>query len=180
MDNDRSKTPERTPTNTLPYILLFAILFLVALGVLTWVLDVYNKAHQCSQYPNIWCSDNWTCNNSCGGGITGGYTVNSCFESVQPTGLASCLYGPNSPTATICLNVPTTGPTVGGTGLACDCPTGMTDPSVMNCFNGCAFDLNSVGQPQVCCCTDINNPSCAVAPNPNGSGVIGIGICAPT
>ena len=137
MDNtDKSTT---NTINPLPYVIIFAILFIIALGVLGWVLDVWYKANQCFLYPNIWCSDNWTCNNSCPTGF-----ANSCFDNVGPTGLASCLFGPNAPGAKTCLSAPTGG-------LACECPS-TVDNTVRNCFSMCASDLGSVNPQTTCCC----------------------------
>lgn len=138
--------------NPLPYIIVFAILFLVALGILTWVLDVYSKQHSCALHPNIWCSDNWTCNNSCPTGS--GY--NACFNNVGSTGLASCLFGPDSSIATTCLNLPTG---TGGTGAAaCDCVSGIQQ-TVSNCFSGCAANLGDISNDVICCCQP-GTPGC--------------------
>lgn len=156
-------TPATTQetADPLPYIIVFAILFLIALGVLTWVLDVWNKQHQCAINPNIWCSDNWTCNTSC----PTGSPYNACFVNVGPTGLASCLYGPNSEIATTCLNPPTG--TGGTTATACSCVTSMQQTN--NCFSGCASNLGSVTGGATCCCApgapgcqycDPSDPTC--------------------
>lgn len=156
----------------LPYIIVFAILFIIALGVFTWFLGIFYKDHACTLYPNIWCSDNWTCTTSCTGSVNPqGKPVSVCFASIGSTGLASCLYGPNAPGATVCLTAPPLGPPTGGTGLACSCPTGMSNSSVLNCFNGCAINLASVGQTGACCCSDPSNPKCAVGPDGKGTGI---------
>lgn len=175
MANTKTK---KKAANPLPYIIVFAILFLIALGVLTWVLDVFYKSYQCGYYPNIWCSDNWTCQTKCNGVIPGtDIYPNPCFGtpgstgSLSPTGLASCLFGPDAPGALVCFTPPT-----GGTGVACSCPTGMSGPPVLNCFNGCGIDLDSISAPgtPVCCCNDQNNPNCAMS---NGQPT---GLCAGT
>jgi len=128
----------------LPYIIAFAILFLISLGLLTWVLDVWNKANECAVFPNIWCSDNWTCNNSCPTGLG----FNECFNNVGSTGLASCIYGPNSAIATTCF----TWPTGGDTGaVACDCTQPMQQQT-NNCFSGCPNSLDAVNPETVCGC----------------------------
>jgi hypothetical protein len=141
MANNESKKKSADP---LPYIIVFAILFLVALGVLTWTLGIWYKAQQCVLNPNIWCSDNWTCNTNC----PTGYTGNACFlnAATGSTGLASCLFGPNAPGATVCLNTPS-----GTGGLSCDCPTGMASQT-NNCFAGCSQNLGSVASESTCCC----------------------------
>lgn len=170
MANTSTKKKSADP---LPYIISFAILFLIALGVLTWVLSVFYKSYGCAYYPNIWCSDNWTCQTTCTGGYIPGTNIiaNSCFGSsgstatIGPTGLASCLFGPGATGATVCFNAPTGGPPTGGTGLSCDCPAGMQGSDVLNCFNGCGLGLEKVvipGTTPVCCCNDQNNPSCAM------------------
>lgn len=177
MANYRPQSNKQSP-DLLPYIIVFAILFFIALGVFTWFLDVFYRDHACSLFPNIWCSDNWTCNTNCTGGRGPmNLPVSPCFTSVGVTGLASCLYGPDAPGATVCLKAPKIGPTAGGTGLSCDCPTGMSSTGgtiISNCFNQCAINLESIGQP-TCCCNDPNNHNCLV----NRSG-IGQGQCAPT
>jgi len=167
MANKKSADP-------LPYIIVFAILFLIALGILTWVLDVLYKSYGCNFYPNIWCSDDWTCQTSCTGGVNPqGLPVNSCFSSIGTTGLASCLFGPKAPGGSVCVNTPTGGPPTGGTATSCDCPTGMQGNNVKNCFNGCGININGIGKQQVCCCNEIGNPNCAVDSQGNG-----IGVCA--
>jgi hypothetical protein len=139
-----SKETKKKSADPLPYIIFFSILFFVALGVLTWTLSTWYKEHQCVLYPNIWCSDNWTCNNPCPTGHTG----NQCFVNLGPTGLASCIFGPNAPGSRDCLATP---PGTGG--LACDCPTGMQ--SIPNCFAGCADSFNDLTtNSQCCCCPD--------------------------
>lgn len=135
-------TSQRDIADPLPYVIIFAILFLVALGVLTWTLGVWYKANQCAIYPNIWCSDSWTCDKPC----PQGFAANPCFQSTGTTGLASCLFGPNAPGATVCFTPPSeTG------GVACACPTGMASQN-RNCFAGCAQNLGDVANNAHCCC----------------------------
>lgn len=148
MANNETKKKSADP---LPYIIIFAILFLVALGILTWTLDMWYKQHQCALHPNIWCSDNWTCNNAC----TPGSAVSPCFVNLGPTGLASCLYGPNVAGATACIAPPSeTG------GVACDCPTEMQ--GAQNCFVGCASKLSDIpgGSSGIPCCCCPNTAGC--------------------
>lgn len=129
----------------LPYIIVFAIMVLVALGVLTWTLSVWYKTSQCAVYPNVWCSNNWTCNNSCAG--TTGF--NSCFTDygTGTTGLALCLMGPDSTQGQLCFQMPT-----GGTGddVSCDCIPEIQ--KAQNCFSQCAQDFKSMGASTQCCC----------------------------
>ena len=144
--------------NPLPYTIVFTLLFIVTLGVLTWTLGKFNQRNQCALYPNIWCSDNWNCNTSCTGGTSSAGPVNNCFSSVGPTGLGSCLFGPNAPGATVCLNPPT------GTSdqPSCDCPNNMQ--STPSCFSGCGQSLDDIsGLSGLCCCSDVNNPNCTVS-----------------
>lgn len=183
-------TTKKKSADPLPYIISFAILFLIALGVLTWVLSVFYKSYGCSYYPNIWCSDTWTCQSTCSSGFIPGTRIvpNPCFGSpgssgsIGPTGLASCLFGPDSNTATVCFFAPTGGPPEGGTGLSCACPAAMQGPNVLNCFNGCGLGLESVQQPtsgqnsKFCCCNDPSIPACAITPD----GKTATGPCAAT
>jgi hypothetical protein len=127
--------------DALPYVIIFAILFLIALGVFTWTLDMWYKQYQCSIYPNIWCSDNWTCNEACPEGFTG----ERCFVTLGSTGLASCIYGPKAPGATVCLNPPSN-----PNEASCSCPTGIQVTN--NCLVGCASQLGEVSNSDCCCC----------------------------
>ncbi|CAH6421708.1 Hypothetical protein HVR_LOCUS1348 [uncultured virus] len=182
---------KKKSADPLPYIIIFAILFLIALGLLTWVLGTFYKSHACSLYPNIWCSDNWSCNTVCPGGNNPvspqGQPVNPCFGNAayvgpgggSASGLSSCIFGPTAMGATACFATPSGGDTGGGgTGLACDCPTGMS--GIQNCFNGCAINLTSIptGAAATCCCNDPNNPACAAVTG--ATGVEPTGICLPT
>lgn len=143
MDTTVVKKEQADP---LPYVIVFAILFLISLGLLTWVLSLWYKADQCGKNPNIWCSDTWSCNNNrCLG-------YNYCFENIGATGLASCLYGPNSVAATVCYNLETTGDT-GAT--LCDCPQNLQN--VQNCFSGCGTRIS--GSVTKCCCCP-GTPGC--------------------
>ena len=164
---------KKLSADPLPYIIVFAILFLIALGVLTWVLNVFYKSYSCNFYPGIWCSDNWTCQTSCTGALNPqNLPVSPCFSSVDSTGLASCLYGPDAPGAFVCFSTPTGGTPIGGTATSCDCPANLDISSVHNCFNGCGMNLSQIKERGVCCCNDPSNPNCSV--NSQGQG---IGIC---
>lgn len=142
------ETTDANSINPLPYVIIFAILFLVMLGVLTWTLGIWYKANQCAINPNIWCSDSWTCNNSCPSGIA----ASPCFNQVEPTGLASCLFGPNALGAKTCLNVTEEG------GTSCACPTGIA--TARNCFSGCAQSLSDLSTSNTECCCKIGAPGC--------------------
>lgn len=148
--------------NPLPYIIIFAILFIIALIALTWALSVYNKVQGCYTNPNIWCNDNWQCTTPC---TKEG--VSACFNNVTTEGLASCLYGPKAEGPTICLNTP---PGSDPTATSCTCPTELM-AGVPNCFAGCTAPSNGVignlppGSTQCCCCGE-GCPPC-------GEGVCG-------
>ena len=144
--------------NPLPYIIVFAFLFVIGLIALTWTLDVWYKANQCVTFPNVWCSDTWVCNNSCPTG-----EFNACFASTGTTGLASCLFGPNSAVANVCFNIPS-----GDTGLSCTCSTGMA--ATNNCFSGCAQNFDSITGNPICCCKEGPNctPNAAECQSQNG------------
>lgn len=133
---------QQQTADPLPYIAIFAVLTLITLGVLTWVLDVWFKEHQCNLNPNIWCSDNWTCNTSCPTGAG----FNSCFTNPGSTGLASCLFGPTAAGAMYC-----SGSSSGTGAVICPCPAGMTG-QLNNCFSGCPQNLGDVNPSTSCCC----------------------------
>lgn len=126
--------------NPLPYIITFGILVIIALAALTWMLSQWYRETQCVLDPNIWCSDQWTCNRSC----PTGYPGNQCFVNLGPTGLASCIFGPDAPGATVCLTPPTQ-----GTGTACNCPASLTGIQ-NNCLSGCPLNLGDVNQQTIC------------------------------
>jgi len=144
-DDPTINPTKKRSADPLPYIIVFAILFLCSLITLTWVLDVWYKQNQCGLYPNIWCSDAWTCNNTCETGTSG---INTCFT--QATGLASCLFGPNSAIANTCFYPPTE--STGGTGLLCECTPDMQ--GAPNCFRNCAtnFSTTNANGDAPCCC----------------------------
>lgn len=134
----------------LPYYITFAVLFIIALAVLTWALGVWYKSNQCAAEPNIWCSDNWTCTQNCPPSLD----YNVCFSTgTGVTGLASCLYGPKSPQATVCLTP--TGPTGS---VACNCPT-QTAESLSNCLSNCPAINGNINPSTVCCCNP-GSPGC--------------------
>ena len=151
----------------LPYIIVFAILYFISLGVLTWVLFEFNKSWQCPLNPNIWCADDFTCTNSCS--VTpAGQPVNSCFEDVGTSGLASCLFGPTAPGATVCLTYSDPDNPAGDP--ACPCPQLMMSSTTQNCFNGCSLYLEDVPAEVACCCIpsasgcDPSRPPCPQIP----------------
>lgn len=141
MQNASSK---KETANLIPYFIVFAILFIGALGALTWMFDMWFKENKCAIYPNIWCSDTWTCNKSCGTETE----FDKCYETVGPTGLASCIFGPKADGANTCKANATTG--TGG--VSCECDNSMATQT-SNCLAGCASDLGSVAKDALCCCS---------------------------
>lgn len=174
MDQGRVATSTRTSSaDPLLYVIIFAFLFLISLGLLTWVLGTFYKSHACGLYPNIWCSDEFSCTTPCTTTISG-HTVNPCFgvtSYIGSTGLSSCIFGPDAPGATVCFFPPTDG------GTACACPPELGG-DVQSCFNGCPSNLSSIGEGGACCCNDLNNTRCLVMVADDGS-LVGTGICAP-
>lgn len=138
----------------LPYVIVFAILVIIAMVAATWTIYQFNLLNGCNNNPNIWCADNYTCNNSCPNGVSpAGLPVSPCFTNVGPTGLASCLFGPDSLTASVCLVPPDDG------GTACDCPTELQS-TTNNCFTGCPSKFSQVDPSTVCCVKGSTNPAC--------------------
>ena len=126
-----SETPKIAKSaNPLPYIIVFAILFIITLLVLTWTLYVWYQNHQCGAQPNFWCSDEWVCDTPCTSGKAP-VPPSPCFYSND--GLASCLYGPTGAIATLCGNHGQ--PLVDGSLCAC----GATGN---NCLTGCPQKLS--------------------------------------
>lgn len=133
---------KKSPTPDLPargdssviYIVIFTFLLIGCLVMISLVLDVWYKEHQCIIEPNFWCSDEYFCSTGCQGPVSGG--INSCYYEVTgPTGLASCLYGPSSTGATACMpkgNLTPTTPT-----CACDYGEGGISSANRNCLYGC-------------------------------------------
>jgi hypothetical protein len=152
-------------SDPLPYVICFAVLFIISLGLLSWSLGVYNKSVQCVFNPNLWCSDNWQCEVQCScanaTGSTGStpqcLTVNQCFNGgYTATGLASCLFGPTAMGATTCL--PPTGPTGDSSLLACPCIDPMTQ--TFNCFSGCPIGLTGITGLYAGGCCNCTGPDC--------------------
>lgn len=152
----------RATAEPLPYIIAFAILFLILLAVLTWTIDLYNKAHKCELEPNIWCFDTWQCNNNCAGSTNNdGQPVNACFDNATgPTGLASCLFGPDSTQASLCFTPPNTGTNE----LACACTEELTNTR-SSCLANCPQSLGDVPADAVCCTTGSTDPACNTSSN---------------
>jgi len=136
-------TTKKITADPLPYIIVFAVMVIISLVAITWTLDVWYKATQCVLDPNVWCSNNWTCNNTCP--TTGQY--NECFTVTGGTGLALCLMGPDSAQGQLCFNIPNDDT------VSCECTPEMQ--AAPNCFSSCARNFESVGQSgsDSCCCT---------------------------
>lgn len=136
------------------YSVIFYILFIVVLVLLTWYLTMNKKSLECSQVPNITCSNEWTCMTPCVSGSSPS-TLNPCFfddtlvgpdrtpwkddgSTNKQVGLPECLYGINSTLASSCYGVNFTE----GTGGTCPCSlTQMADSS--SCLQGCPLQLPS-------------------------------------
>ena len=163
-NTNAGKTPVKQKADILPYVITFAVLFLISLGVLTWALDLYNKSQQCAANPNIWCWDDWKCNNNCtvaNGfqnpnnspiGANAPYTtstevqttaaVSGCYiNAANNTGLSSCLFGSDNYYADLCIlgsNTNGIGDIPAGQtgGTSCNPPANFSTSSFPNCF-GC-------------------------------------------
>jgi len=149
-----------TRADILPYVISFAFLFLIALAVLTWALDVWHDANACILYPNVWCADDWSCNTPCETGDP--RNLNPCFQRSGTVGLASCLIGPTSTVATTCAIFPS-GPSGSGniSDPACDCVANPQSPNqFQNCFQNCAQSVaaSDPNNSQCCCCPQ--TPGC--------------------
>lgn len=138
--------PSPAAISPLPYIVIFAILIIILLIVITMAVYYWSKSHLCGTQAHIWCADNWTCTTACQAGSTG---HSDCFNSdkLGPTGLASCLYGPEVAGAQLCYTPPSTGTNE----LACTCTAGMTSQT-NNCLSGCPSKMGAVNPNTVCCC----------------------------
>lgn len=143
----KSNVKDHKPADIFPYIIIFSLLTLIALGCLTWVLGEWYRTRQCFTDPNIWCFDTWQCNaNAATGAIA--LDIKGCFQNAtQATGLASCVYGPNSALAMYCYG---TGPT-STTEPLCECALPVIG-SAQNCLAGCPTGLGDVTTGTTCCC----------------------------
>lgn len=139
---EKTKTKKSKPADPLTYVIIFSILFVITLIVLTWTLYEWYQNYQCGSHPNIWCSDEWVCNEVCTTGH--GPTGTNCYLSND--NLASCLYGPNSAIANLCAN--------NGQGQAtmplCECIVAGN-----NCLSNCPLTIDRVSTN--CGCT---GPGC--------------------
>lgn len=144
---EKSVVKEHKPPNILPYIIIFSLLTLVALGAFTWLLGEWYRDRQCFTNPNIWCYDSWQCNTNCTIGTPAADTEGCFTRATGPTGLASCVFGPTSALATLCL----TGNSGATADPACSCVL-PTSESANNCFAGCPEGLTGVAPGADCCC----------------------------
>lgn len=145
--------PSPTGISPLPYLIVFAILVIILIIVITMALHYWSKSHLCGTQAHIWCSDAYTCNTPCPAGSTG---HSPCFNAdvLGPTGLASCLYGPDTTTAKLCFTPPTTGTNE----LACECVPDMANQT-NNCFSQCAGSIAAINTNAICCCKP-GSPGC--------------------
>lgn len=106
-------------------LLVFLILIFALFISLSWLISEVNAGNACQLDPNIWCYNDWTCQNTCSGQDG---TINSCYN--QKEGLAECLFGLDSPQANFC--------------TADNCPCVVPLESADNCFNGCPSQRNQI------------------------------------
>lgn len=119
--------------NPITYIIPFFILVIVALITITWIAYLGNQVDGCATNPEIWCRDDWKCESNCSN-----HNV-SCYNNGNAkTGLASCIFGPDSQLAKI-LKAYNDNDTD-----AVQCITSMKDAN--NCFNGCAGSKNMINK----------------------------------
>lgn len=115
------------------FAIVVGIVIIVALS--TYTLAMYSRYYQCVNSTSVWCSDKWTCENN--SDPSSGH--NSCFNTAtDPQGLASCLTGPSSLAANLCVDG------------ECSCPNNFD--STPNCFSGCPTNLDNVTGSTACCC----------------------------
>lgn len=197
----QQKPNPKTPINQIPYFIVFAILYLVSLVVLTLVLYVSVKSYSCGiNKTYTWCADNWYCINVCDPNtqINSGFTdptntgqtaatvnintypgtfancyADSSYMGTGATGLASCLFGVNSPIATACQPVTGTiivnGVSEEGDTLSPTCYC-LLQESTNNCLANCpisssngtfTYNSSSATTPSDCCNIGSTNPNCA-------------------
>jgi hypothetical protein len=159
-NNDNKTSKNKNNYGIIPYIIVFAVLFIISLILLTWMLDVWYKSRTCQYNSEIWCSDNWICNTRAvdnGSGVFSTCPPNSsgendgsiniysnCFTSADKPGLASCLFGLTSYIETVC----------GGSGSTgeqkCGCPPAdlYTDGTGSN---NCLLNCDKPND-NCCCC----------------------------
>ena len=126
--------PVKQYINPLPYVIAFAVLSIILMVVVSWFITLDYSLKQCILEPNFWCSNQWTCETKC----PQGSGKNACFTDA-PSGLADCLFGPNSKVSNLCEWTENTG------SLLCDCDV----TNANNCFNNCPL---AISQTSVCCC----------------------------
>jgi hypothetical protein len=152
-NNDNKTSKNKNNYGIIPYIIVFAVLFIISLILLTWMLDVWYKSRTCQYNSEIWCSDNWICNNnaapngafstcpSTSGENDGTINIYSdCFTKADKPGLASCLFGLTSYKETVC------GATGSTDDQKCGCP-----PDVLYTNGNCLLGCNN-NNPLCCCC----------------------------
>lgn len=128
------------------FLALGNVIFAIAVIAMTIVASVeYKEYMSCYYYPNIQCSDEYVCENKCSS--SAGKPVSPCFSNFGTTGLASCLFGPNSSAATRCYDL---------TDGACPC-TNEYNEETSNCFNSCPQVLASVSDSTNCCAKSRGN-----------------------
>lgn len=165
MNNTNKSTIPSKPTyrrglggstaSPLPYVIVFAILTVILLIAITWLIDLTYKKASCQNNPDIWCSNDFYCNNVCPQEATNilGTQYSSCFydeRATKPGFLHQCLFGPTSSVALGCFNPPDDG----GIAKSCACPYPGAVGKPGNCFAGCELVPNISN-----CGTYIGKPS---------------------
>jgi hypothetical protein len=132
------------------YTIIIAILIIILVVLGSWVLYLRFQSFGCITNFNIWCSDDWVCQNNC----DSTYPVIPFQTGTSPQ-LASRLYGPTSLLATTCSS-----DTIAESGTAtCACAT----PNTSNCLSGCPRNSSEVVPGVACCLKTGNNAACAGA-----------------
>lgn len=111
------------------YATSFAILFVLTVVISIMALSKYHTAYYCSINPNIWCWDDWQCENN-----STDNNQSNCFSTAADgnPGLLSCLAGANSTTAKLCED--------GNENCVCPDPIEGAD----NCLQGCPGNFSEV------------------------------------
>jgi len=123
----------------------FLIIILVVLG--SWVLYLRFQSFGCLTNYNIWCNDDWVCQNNCDSTYP---TIP--FQTGTSPQLASRLFGPNSQIATSCNSQ-----NIANNTGTCTCAISNAN----NCLSGCPLNSSQVQIGVPCCLKTGNNSGCA-------------------
>lgn len=111
------------------YTTTFAIFFVLTIVFSILAFSKYHTAYYCSIDPNVWCWNDWQCENN-----STDNSQSSCFATAADgnMGLLSCLAGPTSKAATLCED--------GNEDCVCPDPIEGAD----NCLQGCPLNFSLV------------------------------------